>query len=70
MSTALRREIEALPPEEWHLWAQEKDGVVREWAEVAFVPSRPSERLDIQPYRYVAIRVRSAQGCCLGTGAR
>jgi hypothetical protein len=69
MSTALRREIEALPPEEWHFWAEEKGGVVREWAEVPFVPSRPSESLDIQPYRYVAIRVRTAQGVLFGDGS-
>jgi len=68
MSQSLRREIVALSPEEWHFWAQEKDGVVREWAEVPFVPSRPSERLDIQPYRYLAIRVRTAQGVLFGDG--
>ena len=69
MSQSLRREIEALAPQEWHFWRQEKGGVVREWAEVPFVPSRPSERLDIQPYRYVAIRVRTAQGVLFGDGS-
>lgn len=69
MSSALRREIEGLPPQEWHFWTQERGGVVREWAEVPFVPSRPSERLDIQPYRYVAIRVRTAQGVLFGDGS-
>jgi len=69
MSPALRREIEALPLQEWHFWAQERNGVVREWAEVPFVPSRPSERLDIQPYRYLAIRVRTAQGVLFGDGS-
>jgi hypothetical protein len=69
MSHSLRREIEALPPEEWHFWTQEGNGVVREWAEVPFVPSRPSERLDIQPYRYLAIRVRTAQGVLFGDGS-
>lgn len=68
MSPALRREIEALPPQDWHFWTQERNGVVREWAEVPFVPGRPSERLDIKPYRYVAIRVRSAQGVLFGDG--
>ena len=68
MSPALRREIEALAPKEWHFWTQERGGVVREWAEVPFVPSRPSERLDIQPYRYVAIRMRSAQGVLFEDG--
>jgi hypothetical protein len=69
MSQALRREIEALPPEEWHFWAQERGGIVREWAEVPFVPSRPSEHRDTQPYRYLAIRVRTAQGVLFGDGS-
>ena len=68
MSQSLRREIEALPPEEWHFWAQEKDGVVREWAEVPFVPSRENEHRDTKPYRYVAVRIRTAQGVLFGDG--
>ena len=69
MSPALRREIEGLGPEEWHFWAEEKNGVVREWAEVPYVPSRPQEKRCIKPYRYVAIRVRTAQGVLFGDGS-
>lgn len=68
MSAGLRQELLALPGESWHFWKQERDGVVREWAEVPYVPSRQQERKDIQPYRYVAIRVRPPQGQLLGDG--
>jgi hypothetical protein len=68
MSQALRREIEALAHEEWHFWAQEKSGVVREWAEVPFVPSRANEHRDTKPYRYIAVRILTAQGMLFGDG--
>ncbi len=62
MSPSLRKEIEKLPTDQWHFWSEERGGVVREWAEVPFVPSRPSEHRDTKPYRYLAIRIRRAQG--------
>ena len=51
MTPALRREIAALAPEAWQFGKQEREGVVREWAEVPYVPSRQTERRDAQPYR-------------------
>lgn len=69
MSISLRQEIEALPPQEWHFLTEERDGTVREWAEVAYVPSRPTEHRDTQPYRYVAVRLRKAQGVLFGDGS-
>ena len=68
MTQALRREVLALAPQAWQFWSQEADGVVREWAEVAFVPSHRTERRDAQPYRYLAIRVRQRQGRLFGDG--
>ncbi len=49
-----------------------KDEVVREWAEVAYVPSRSVEKRDLAPYRYLAIRIRSPQGVLFsdGTGVK
>lgn len=70
MSQQLRAEVVALPNEAWHELSIEPDGFVREWAEVAYVPSRASERKDSEPYRYVAIRVRPPQGILFGDGAR
>ena len=58
----------ALPEGAWHFWSQEADEVVREWAEVTFVPSQRRERRDAQPYRYLAIRVRQPQGRLFGDG--
>jgi Transposase DDE domain group 1 len=69
MSQQLRAEIAALPPDAWQLWKTERDGMLREWAEVPYVPSRTSERRDSLPYRYLAIRVRSAQGTLFADGA-
>ena len=69
LSVQLRAEIERLPHEAWHFWEQEASGVVREWAEVPFVPSRIREKRDLQPYRYLALRVRTAQGVLFADGA-
>ncbi len=62
MSPQLRQEIEALPEDAWKVWKEEKRGMVREWAEVPYVPGRKYEKKDAQPYRYLAIRVRRQQG--------
>jgi len=51
-----------LPEEAWHRWKEEGGGRVREWAEVPYVPSRKVEKKDAPVYRYVAVRVRPAQG--------
>jgi hypothetical protein len=69
MSPALKREITALPPDAWHSWEIEANGVVREWAEVAYVPSRAVEKKSLPPDRYVAIRLRAAQGSLFADGA-
>jgi hypothetical protein len=62
LSPALKQAVTALPETAWPAWTQEAAGTVREWAAVASVPSRAPEQRDLQPYRYVAIRVRKAQG--------
>ncbi|MFC1977019.1 IS1380 family transposase [Chloroflexota bacterium] len=62
MHPALKKEIEGLPENAWRLWKIEDKGIIREWAEVPFVPSRKYERKDSSPYRYVALRVRGRQG--------
>ena len=65
----LRAAIQALPETAWQPWAEERGGVVREVAEVEFVPGRAGEKRDAQPFRYVAIRVRAAQGRLFGDGS-
>jgi len=62
MHAPLKKEIEALPESDWKFWKIEKEGIVREWAEVPFVASRKYEKKDSRPYRYIAIRIRQRQG--------
>lgn len=72
MSPQLKAEIEALAPEAWQPWKEEKKverSVIREWAEVAYVPSKKSEKKDSKPHRYVAIRVRRRQGELFNDGS-
>jgi hypothetical protein len=69
MSPQLRQEVLRLPFDAWQPWAEDAKGFVREWAEVAFVPSRAAEKKDTRPYRYLAIRVRAPQGVLFGDGA-
>ena len=65
MSTQLRKAVGALPEEEWHPWKREGGGMLREWAEVPYVPSRAHEKKSDPVYRYLAIRVRPRQGALL-----
>jgi hypothetical protein len=62
MSPQLRQEIGRLPADAWRVWKTENRGVVREWAEVPYVPTRQYEKRDSQPYRYLVIRLRRQQG--------
>jgi hypothetical protein len=62
MSQGLRQEIEALPEGSWKVWKEEKRGIIREWAEVPYVPTRHYEKRDSQPYRYLAVRIQRQQG--------
>jgi hypothetical protein len=68
MTPQLRAAIVDLPPSAWEVWAEEPGGFVREWAEAPYVPSRAPERRDSQPYRYLAIRIRTPQGVLFGDG--
>jgi hypothetical protein len=68
MSPQLKEAVGAVPPESWQMMEQ-KGGVIREWAEVAYVPSRKSEKKDSRPYRYVAVRLRRLQGELFNDGA-
>lgn len=70
MSPQLKQEIKALPDEAWKVWKSEKHDMVREWAEVPYVPCRKYERRDSQPYRYLAIRLRRQQGGLFEDGVK
>jgi hypothetical protein len=66
VSEELRAAIRALPEEVWKpLRKVSEKGVVlgrKEWAEVEFVPTDPSRKKRMKPDRYLAIRIRPAQG--------
>jgi hypothetical protein len=57
-----------LPEGAWPPGAEERGGVVREWADGASVPRRAVERKDPPPDRDVAIRIRQTQGRLVGDG--
>jgi len=72
MTEELRAVIKALPEEAWKPLRKvtEKGLIVgrKEWTEVEFVPSQPSRKKWMQPDRYLAIRIRPAQGELFGDG--
>jgi hypothetical protein len=70
MSKPLLGEVVGVPPEAWSVYSQEERGVIREWAEVAYVPSRKTEKKDAPVYRYLAIRIRTPRGVLFGDGVK
>ncbi len=68
MSPQLKEAVVSVAPQSWQMM-EEKGGVIRERAEVAYVPSRKSEQKDSRPYRYVAVRLRRLQGELFRDGA-
>jgi hypothetical protein len=69
----LRSVIQAIPEEGWKPLRKVTDqGLImgrKEWAEVEFVPSKSSRKKGMQPDRYLAIRIRPAQGELFGDGS-
>jgi Transposase DDE domain group 1 len=68
MSEALQAAIRALPEEAWEPEKSEADAE-RHCAEVPFVPGERTEKKNLQPLRYVAVRVRKRQGELFGDGS-
>lgn len=66
MSEELRGKIVSLSEGAWKPLRKITDAGLmegrKEWAEVEFIPSAPSLRREMKPDRYLAIRVRPAQG--------
>lgn len=66
MTEELRATIQDVPEEAWKpLRKITEKGLIagrKEWAEVEFVPSKPSRKKRMKPDRYLAIRIRPAQG--------
>lgn len=70
MSQELRAAVVALPETAWTPYKApgEPLDAERDWAEVPFVPSEPSEHKDRTPLRYLGIRIRPRQGTLFADG--
>ena len=72
VSEALKGKIASVSEPAWKpLRKLSEKGLIegrKEWAEVEFIPSAPSVKKDMKPDRYLAIRVRPAQGDLFGDG--
>lgn len=71
MSEALHAAILALPEAAWQADGKDAEDaeVQRDYAEVPFVPREKTEKKDLQPLRYVVVRVRKRQGELFGDGS-
>jgi hypothetical protein len=71
MHGPLQAAIMALPEQCWRPDRIDEAGRIREWSEVDFVPDDTNYKKNraLPPRRYLAIRIRPAQGDLLGVGA-
>ncbi|MGH9454679.1 MAG: hypothetical protein ACRD2O_12000, partial [Terriglobia bacterium] len=65
MSEGLKAALFAVPEEAWQAGGEDAE-VLRECAEVAYVPSEKMEKKGQQPLRYVGLRLRKRQGELFG----
>ena len=61
-SEPLHAAMRVVPESAWQPYGDPHPAEIRECAEVPFVPSEKTEKKDLQPLRYVAIRIRQKQG--------
>jgi hypothetical protein len=70
MSVPLRKVAVAVAEKEWKTLKQESNGVLRQWAELAYVPSARYEHKHAQPLRYIGLRLVKPQGEFFDDGSR
>lgn len=70
MTPPLRKVAVAVPEKEWKTLKEESNGVLRQWTELAYVPSARYEHKDARPLRYVGIRLIKPQGELFDDGSR
>ena len=68
LSEPLAAALRAVGESEWQTFGKEDDGTLRQWAEVAFVPTDESEHKDSKPLRYVGLRLLKPQGVLFKDG--
>jgi len=62
MSEELGKALKAVAETQWTTFGSDSDGTLRQWAEVDFVPGEKVEKKDIEPLRYVGLRLLKPQG--------
>jgi hypothetical protein len=62
MVTELVKAARAVEESQWHTLAKEKNGTLRQWAELDYVPALPSEHKEARPRRYIGLRLLKPQG--------
>ncbi len=67
-SPALGAALRAVPDRAWQTLATEADGTLRQWAEVAYVPTDAYEHKASEPLRYVGLRLLKPQGVLFQDG--
>jgi hypothetical protein len=70
MNPALHEAIEKLGESAWEPYGKPHPELIRECAEVDFVPGEKSEKKDTQPLRYLAIRIRDRQENLFADGSK
>lgn len=61
MSKALQQAVQVVDEAAWHTYGKPDLEVIRECAEVQFVPGEHYEHKNLEPLRYVAVRIRKRQ---------
>ncbi len=61
MSKALQQAVQSVAEEAWQPYGKPDLDVIRQCAEVRFVPGEHYEHKDLEPLRYVAVRIRKRQ---------
>ena len=62
MSEELSKALKAVADTQWTTFGKDSDGTLRQWADVDFVPGEKVEKKDIEPLRYVGLRLLKPQG--------
>jgi hypothetical protein len=68
MSADLAKAVARVPETQWKTYGKEADGTLRQCAEVDFVPSAETEKKNLQPLRYVGLRLLKPQGVLFNDG--
>jgi len=68
MSEDLGKALKAVPEAQWTAFGKDPDGTLRQWADVDFVPGEKIEKKDIEPLRYIGLRLLKPQGDLFADG--